>query len=124
MHMFNQPATDSKARGRFADWVRKTTTSFAELLQAPERQEATDAGGGLIYKLRHWPSLPHASKTAEIYRTLSVMSHRPVNRHWILSTSGLKPVQVDRLLQMLADQEALETIDASAFPASHPDTLS
>ena len=118
MHMFNQPATDSKARGRFADWVRKTTTSFAELLHAPERQEATDAGGGLIYKLRHWPSLPHASKTAEIYRTLSVMSHRPVNRHWLIASQGLAPAHADALILHLMAENAVDVIDTAAFPAA------
>ncbi len=76
-------------------------------------------GDGLIYRLRHWPELPAASKTAGIFRTLSVMSHRPVNRHWILATSRLRPREVDRLLKHLIDEGAVEVIDGSKFPLAN-----
>lgn len=78
-----------------------------------------DSGGGLIYRLKYWPELPAASKTANIFRTLSVMSHRPVNRAWILATSKLRASQVDRLLKSLIDKGAIEVIDSSKYPVAN-----
>lgn len=102
-----------------AQWARKTT-GFAELRaeragRAESEARAMQAAGDLIYRLRHWPELPPGQKTADIYRTLSVMSHRHVNRNWILASSRLKPPQVDALLQQLVKQGAVEVIDTSFF---------
>ena len=99
-------------------WARKTTTSFADLrFVVSQRDEEDHGGSGLIYRLKHWPELPRASRTADVYRALSVMSNRPVNRHWILANSKLRPLDVDRLLQRLIDEDAVEVIDGSKFPA-------
>ena len=98
------------------EWARKTTTSFAELLPRDSQEIDDDAGDSLIYKLKRWPDLPSQTKTACVLRTLSVMSSRPVNRQWILSTSKLRPEQVDRLLKRLTDEDAVEVIDGSKFP--------
>ena len=103
-------------------WARKTT-SFAELLVArSERAEESQPPqpGELIYRLKHWPALPDRLKTADVLRTLSVMSNRPVNRRWILSHSRLKAEQVDDLLRRLEDENAVSIIDTSNFrpPAS------
>ena len=98
--------------------ARRTTTGFASLLSpsaASTRLSDPGGGGELIYKLRHWPDLPTGLKTAAIFRTLSVMSSRPVNRHWILSTSGLPAEQVDLLLANLQFQGAVDVIDSSRF---------
>lgn len=99
-------------------WARRTTTSFAELwVQPAERDSGSSAlPGEQIYRLKHWPSLRPSQKTADVYRTLSVMSHRRVNRRWILTSSRLKPDQVDSLLQGLIAQDAVEIIDCSQFP--------
>ncbi|MDB5947128.1 MAG: hypothetical protein JWQ33_2154 [Ramlibacter sp.] len=78
-----------------------------------------DTGESLIYRLRHWPQIPSASKTADIYRTLSVMSNRPVNRRWILNNSSLDARAVDHLLRRLVEQGAVEVIDARGYG---PDT--
>lgn len=97
-------------------WARKTTTSFAELrFVSSERDDMENEGDGLIYRLKHWPELPASSRTADVFRALSVMSTRPVNRHWILTHSKLRPEQVDRLLQRLVDENAVETIDGSKY---------
>ena len=97
-------------------WARKTTTSFAELrFVSSERDDMENAGDGLIYRLKHWPELPASSRTADVFRALSVMSTRPVNRHWILTHSKLQPDQVDRLLQRLVDENAVEAIDGSKY---------
>ncbi|MDQ6880511.1 MAG: hypothetical protein M3150_00210 [Pseudomonadota bacterium] len=72
----------------------------------------------LIYRLRHWPRIPSAS-TLDIYRTLSVMSQRPVNRRWILNNSSLDGRAVDRLLRRLVEQDAVHVIDARGYG---PDT--
>jgi hypothetical protein len=100
-------------------WARRTTTSFAELLVVAERDTVSSTlPGEHIYKLKQWPVLSRSQQTADVYRTLSVMSHRPVNRRWILASSRLKPQQVDRLLQRLIEQDAVEVIDASKFAES------
>jgi hypothetical protein len=102
-------------------WARKTTTSFAELRYAfsAERVVVEVSGGGLIYRLKHWPELPAGSRTADVFRALSVMSHRPVNRHWILTHSKRQPQQVDLLLQRLVAEDAVDVIDGSKYA---PDT--
>jgi hypothetical protein len=102
-------------------WARKTTSSFAELRNLGDRESnaSRHEGDGLIYRLKVWPDLPSSSKTADVYRTLSVMSNRPVNRHWILSSSRMQAAQVDALLRRLVADGAVEVIDASKFPASH-----
>lgn len=101
-------------------WARKTTTSFAELrFVSSERDDMETDGDGLIYRLKHWPELPASSRTADVFRALSVMSHRPVNKHWILANSKLRAAQVDKLLQRLIAEDAVEVIDGSKYG---PDT--
>lgn len=98
-------------------WARKTTTSFAELrFVSLQRDEVASIGDGLIYRLKHWPELPRASRTADVFRALSVMSNRPVNRHWILANSKMRAQEVDRLLERLVAQDAVDVIDGSKFP--------
>lgn len=99
-------------------WARRTSTSFAELWTSPaERDSGAPSAlpGEQIFRLKHWPSLKAAQRTADVYRTLSVMSHRRVNRRWILSSSRLSPEQVDSLLDHLLAQDALDVIDSSKF---------
>lgn len=104
--------------GTLSLWARKTT-SFAELLVSRgEREEPAAAPaktGELIYRLKQWPQLPDGMKTAAVYRALSMMSHRPVNRRWIMKNSRLKEKQVDQLLQRLVDDDVVEVIDSSQF---------
>jgi hypothetical protein len=99
------------------NWARKSTSSFAELLaSAGDRQESEPPlDCELIYRLKHWPLLPEDLKTAGVYRTLSVMSQRPVNRRWLISHSSLRAEQVDGLLQRLTEANAVEVIDSSKF---------
>jgi hypothetical protein len=100
------------------NWARKTTTSFAELrFVSSERDDMENEGDGLIYRLKHWPELPASSRTADVFRALSVMSNRPVNRHWILTHSKLHADQVDRLLERLVAEDAVEVIDGSKYRA-------
>lgn len=103
-------------------WARRTTTSFADLITSGfDREEAqAPEGSGQIYRLKHWPHLPSGQKTADIYRTLSVMSNRPVNRRWILASSRMRPEQVDRLLERLVAEGAVEVIDSSRFNDQAP----
>lgn len=103
-----------------SNWARKTTTSCADLRFMPsQRDEMTYEGENLIYRLKHWPELPSRDKTADVYRALSVMSSRPVNRHWILANSKLRAKQVDSLLRRLVSEEAVEAIDVSKFPPAN-----
>jgi hypothetical protein len=99
------------------DWARRTSTSFSELCFVVSVRDVPQPAGGLIYRLKHWPDLPCHHRTAEVYRTLSVMSHRPVNRRWILSNSRLHKDQLDSLLQRLLREGAVEAIDSDKFQA-------
>lgn len=81
---------------------------------APTRP-AREAGADLIYRLKAWPQLPESGRTAEVYRIISVMSSRPVNRAWILANSRLDAQQLDALLERLAADGSLEVIDPARF---------
>jgi hypothetical protein len=98
-------------------WARRTSTSFAELRFVVSERPAENEGDGLIYRLKHWPDLPPACRTADVFRALSMMSTRPINRHWILTHSKLPAQQVDRLLQRLVEEGAVEVIDPSNYAA-------
>ena len=101
---------------RLSFWLRKTSA----LLGSERRRRGihtvpADAGDCLIYRLKHWPNLRSVSKTAGIYRALSMMSTRPVNRRWILSNSGMPASEVDGLLRRLVAEGAVEVIDSTQF---------
>lgn len=100
-------------------------TWISELLQKllVQRRNASRRGAGLgshlIFRLKAWPSLPEAGRTAEVYRMLSVMSSQPVNRPWLLSQCTMAPGELDALLLKLMADGALEVIDPSGFSPSH-----
>lgn len=101
-------------------WARRTTTSFADLCFAasqPDEPSAIDPSDKLVYRLKHWPNLAPAQRTAEIYRALSLMSNRPVNRSWFLRHSRMKARQLDHLLDGLVAQGAVEVLDVSSYLA-------
>lgn len=99
----------------FIQWLRKTASSFAALGVDPSDTIVDPTHGGDIYRLRSWPNLPSNWRTANTYRALSVMSQRPVNRHWLVKHSGLQPQQVDQLLDFLVDRLDVDVIDAGSF---------
>lgn len=80
---------------------------------APVPEEPAD--DGLVYRLKAWPDLPAASRTADVYRLLSVMSHRPVNRRWMLANTRLEADSLDALLLRLIGRGAVEVIDTARF---------
>lgn len=97
-------------------WARKTSSSFGDLRFLPSGvEEAHSAGDALVYRLRHWPELPQSQRTAPVYKALSLMSTRPVNRNWFVRHSRMKPQQLDRLFEILLAQGAVEVVDVSAF---------
>lgn len=99
-----------------SNWATRTTTSFAQLRFALSQRDGLDAGGEtLIYRLKRWPELPAVSRTAGVLGALSVMSHRPVNRRWIVAHSKLQPDQVDRLMKRLIEEDAVEVIDGAKY---------
>jgi hypothetical protein len=98
------------------DWVRRTKTSVAGAWRPPSIPREDGRGDPLIYRLRYWPELPSSTRTADVLRLLSVMSHRPVNRRWMLANTRLETAHVDSLLQRLIARGAVEVIDASSFP--------
>ncbi len=102
-------------------WLRKTTSSFAQLYDESQDTVVDDSAQhrGLIYKLREWPALPEDWSTAPVFRALSVMSQRHVNRHWLITRQGLAPSQADDLIRYLVHLDAVDIVDASDFaPAS------
>jgi len=109
----------SAVTATLAAWARRTRTSFGPLVwlaSRPATEAANDAADGLVYRLRHWPELPSAARTADVLRLLSVMSHRPVNRRWMIAHSRLEATRIDTLLQRLVARGEVEVIDPSHFP--------
>jgi hypothetical protein len=102
-----------------AGWARRTSWSaFSELRGNPfPDTQLSERPGEPIYRLRTWPLLPQALRTADVLRLLSLMSNRPLNRSWMLKHSRLGAARVDALLDKLVKQGALEVIDTSDFPA-------
>jgi hypothetical protein len=93
-------------------WARRTRSSFGARTWLPSRpapEEPVD--DGLIYRLRQWPSLPTGVRTAEVFRLLSVMSHRAVNRRWMLAHTRLEAPQIEALLRRLVARGDVEVID-------------
>ncbi|WP_187074591.1 hypothetical protein [Ramlibacter cellulosilyticus] len=72
-------------------------------------------GADLIFRMKSWPQLPEDGRTADIYRVLSVMSHQPVNRQYLLARCRMAPQQLDKLLMKLVQEGALEVIDPARF---------
>jgi len=93
-------------RGLFGGWRKECAVS---LRPAPD----------LIFRMKSWPRLPEDGRTAEIYRLLSVMSSQPVNRQWLLARCSLTPKQLDKLLNHLIADGALEVIDPARFAGRH-----
>ena len=89
------------------------TGSFAET--RPARKVP---GGDLIYRLKAWPVETEPGRTAEIYRMLSVMSSRPVNRQWVLTRTRMDRSQLEALLRKWVAEGAIEVIDPSRFPGN------
>ena len=103
---------------RLSGWPRQAVTSIAAWFRRAAPAEGPEpADDNLVYRLRHWPRIPSASKTADLLRTLSMMSHRPVNRRWILNNSRMNAGEVDGLLRRLVRQGAVHVIDAGSYRA-------
>jgi|GEM_PF-6926038 hypothetical protein len=77
-------------------------------------------GADLIFRLKAWPQLGDAERTAEIYRILSVMSSQPVNRQWLHTRCTMPPQALDKLLRQLVAQGAVEVIDPARFAGREP----
>lgn len=94
---------------------RKEAGSPHFLATRPAGAAPSMRSGDLIFRLKAWPQLPEAGRTAEIYRMLSVMSSQPVNRRWLMERSRMAPQQLDALLVQLVREGALEVIDPALF---------
>lgn len=97
---------------RLLGGLRLAADASASVMPRPQPRSR---GADLIFRLKAWPQLADAERTAEIYRILSVMSHQPVNRQWLATRCTLPPQELDKLLRQLAAQGALEVIDPSRF---------
>lgn len=91
------------------------TLSLNPLLRTAPDGPRPPAPCRLIYRLRTWPDLPQHARRLPVLRMLSVMSSRPVSRHWMLMQSRLRPAEVDSLLGDLEAAGALEVIDPAGF---------
>lgn len=89
--------------------TRSSLDAFAR--RAPLPVEAEPGEDGLVYRLKHWPTLPSAIRTADVLRLLSVMSHRAVNRRWIRAHTRLEAAQIESLLRRLVAHGDAEVID-------------
>jgi hypothetical protein len=89
--------------------------SACDTLYKWARRTAQADGDALVYRLRHWPELQARHRTAEIYKALSLMSNRPVNRGWFLRHSRIKAKELDGLLDRLVMQGAVEIVDVSNY---------
>ncbi|HEX2544773.1 MAG TPA: hypothetical protein VHL79_07840 [Ramlibacter sp.] len=90
---------------------------LAAARRSADANPASCSSPDLIYRLRSWPRLKDAVRTAEVYRMLSLMSNQPLSRRWLQSHSSMTPQQLDTLLAGLAREGALEVIDPSRFGA-------
>lgn len=87
--------------------------SLSDWLGLPSRHEAPQArasNDNRSYRLRAWPDLPDALRTARIYRMLSTMTVRPVTRTWMQLQSGMGSREIDQLLGELSATRALVTL--------------
>ena len=108
--------TLSRVYARLSTWARSTSDFADSVISGWDNEpKASPACNRMIYRLRSWPELPVGQRTAVIYRMLSVMSSRPVNRHWILTSSRMRPKQLDGLLSGLIAQGVVEAIDPASF---------
>lgn len=105
----------SSAYDTLSRWARKTSSVFGELGVAHSSLGGLHAGDNLVYRLRHWPELPSEHRTAVVYKALSLMSTRPVNRGWFVRHSRMNARDVDLLLRSLLEQDALEVVDVSSY---------
>jgi hypothetical protein len=95
-----------------SDWARRTRSRFGARASLAATALPEDTGDDrLIYRLRHWPTLPSAIRTADVFRLLSVMSHRAVNRRWMLAHTQLQASQIEALLRRLVARGDVEVID-------------
>lgn len=78
-------------------------------------------GPALAYRLRAWPELQEAQRTAPVYRLLSVMTVRAVTRQWMLQQSRLPEARIDALISQLAQSGELVCTELrSTAPARRP----
>jgi hypothetical protein len=89
-------------------------------MQTDDMPEQPVPGANLIYRLKAWPQLPDADRTAEVYRMLSVMSSRPLSRQWILSHTRMQRQQLEELLLHLIAEGSVEVIDPARFAGREP----
>ncbi|KQT13683.1 hypothetical protein [Ramlibacter sp. Leaf400] len=105
------------------EWTRRTTSSFggsrppAGDTEFPQTVVSEpDKPGDLVYRLKRWPELPTAMRTAEVLRLLSLLSSRPLRRSWILERTRLGEEHLEMLTKRLSAQGALDIFDPALLP--------
>lgn len=89
-------------------WLRRPATSQASTLVVAVRGDARNEETGPAFRLRNWPPLPGACRTARVFRVLDLMSRQPLSQEWLHSSSGLTPTQVDELILNLVVHRAVD----------------
>lgn len=97
-------------------WARRASAAAGLAAREPDPEPLPVTGSDpLAYRLIAWPELPEAHRTARVYRLMSTMSVRPVNRGWMLAQSRLLPGELDALLGQLTREHMLQVVDTSRF---------
>lgn len=109
-----------------SEWTKRTSSGFggsrapaAETSFPATEVMGAEAPGDLVYRLRHWPELPPAMRTAEVLRLLSMLSSRPLRRSWILERTRLREDHLEALTRRLSAQGALDILDPERLPPMH-----
>lgn len=96
------------SRYRPLSWLRRPAATQASPLAIPVCDAESGEDAGPVYRLRNWPPLPGACRTARVFRVLDLMSRRPLSQQWLHSSSGLTPAQIDELILNLVVHRAVD----------------
>lgn len=94
--------------------------AFPQPPTASAQPAASLAWPATAYRLRSWPQLPDATRTAAVYRAFSRMSLGPVTLRWFAVRTGLPTRTVEALFDRLVDAGTLEKIDLTRFRDEPP----
>ncbi|TFZ01352.1 hypothetical protein [Ramlibacter rhizophilus] len=102
-------------------WARKACHSAGlAVRKEPAREPAALPRESVAYRLRAWPTLPPSQCNARVWRLMSTMSVRPVDRGWMLEQSRLAPEELDALIDTLRRDRVVEVIELPASPLRDP----
>ena len=71
------------------------------------------------YRLRAWPDLPDALRTAAVFQAFSRMSQGPVSLPWFIRQTRLRPDDARDLFEQLVLGGQLQVIELAGFRPDH-----